>query len=114
MGNSRFQIEPLKTSLENINHSLNLKMDAANMSGTFMMGTSRRMSNVSSSSTGSGSGMASESGSSGMAGTSYGSSYGSSAGSYMVSGMKDMFKRQDSNDTMNGGLSQVHKYMSPF
>ena len=87
-------------------------MDAANMSGTFMVSTSRRMSNVSSSSTGSGSGMAS--GSSGMAGTSYGSSYGSSAGSYMVSGMKDMFKRQDSNDTMNGGLSQVHKYMSPF
>jgi len=47
-----------------------------------------------------------------MGGTS--SSYGGQAGSYMMSGMKDIFKSKDANDTMNGGLSQVHKYMSPF
>jgi len=83
------------------------------MSGTFMVSTSRRMSNVSSSSTGSGSGMASGTTSSSYG--SYGSSSGSygSAGSYMLSGMKDIFKSKDTNDTMNGGLSQVHKYMSP-
>ena len=42
------------------------------------------------------------------------SSYGGQAGSYMMSGMKDIFKSKDANDTMNGGLSNVHKYMSPF
>jgi len=85
------------------------KMDAANMSGTFMVSTSRRMSNVSSSgSTGSGSS---------SSGSSYGS-YGaspSSTGSYIAAGMSNMFKKkEDVNDTMSGGLSKVHKYMSPF
>lgn len=85
-------------------------MDAANMSGTFMVSTSRRMSTVSTSSTSS-----SMSGSvGGMGGSSGSCSYGGQAGSYMMSGMKDIFKSKDANDTMNGGLSQVHKYMSPF
>ena len=83
-------------------------MDAANMSGTFMVSTSRRMSTVSNSSTSSsmstGGGMGSSMGTS--------SSYGGQAGSYMMSGMKDIFKSKDANDTMNGGLSNVHKYMS--
>jgi len=82
-------------------------MDAANISGTFMISTSRRMSNVSSSGTNSGN----------SSGSSYGS-YGaspSSSGSFMSTGMSNMFKkREDANDTMTGGLSQVHKYMSPF
>ena len=84
-------------------------MDAANMSGTFMVSTSRRMSTVSNASTSS----SSSSGSMGGMGQAS-SSYGGGSGSYMMSGMKDIFKSKDANDTMNGGLSQVHKYMSPF
>jgi len=105
MGTVNFQAKPKQVS--QVKRYIT-KMDAANMSGTFMVSTSRRMSNVSSSSnSGSGSGMISGTASS------YGSSYGSSAGSYMISGMKDMFKSKDNKDTMNGGLSPVHKYMSP-
>ena len=89
-------------------------MDAANMSGTFMVSTSRsRLESTSSTSSTSSSGSSSMM-SSHQASSSYGGS--STSGSYMMSGMKDIFKSKDANDTMSGGLSQVHKYSfgSPF
>ena len=89
-------------------------MDAANMSGTFMVSTSRsRLESTSSTSSTSSSGSSSMM-SSHQASSSYGGP--STSGSYMMSGMKDIFKSKDANDTMSGGLSQVHKYSfgSPF
>merc|ERR1711976_399961 len=85
--------------------NFNFNMDAANVSGTYMISERRKSESFQ---PGSPSGT-------GQSGTSFGSFGSSSSNSGSFMNNYQMFKTKDANDTVSAGLSNVHKYMgSPF